>query len=75
MKTMISKQQLLATLGLLFTTVASFAQDGGGDGLDVDVEIGEDAQAWYQNPLYWVIGALLLIVLVAVLTRSGGSKE
>ena len=75
MKIMNSKQRLFATLALLITGFSSFAQDGGGDGLDVDVQIGEDAQMWYQNPLYWVIGALLLIVLIAVLTRSGGSNN
>ena len=63
---------LILTFCTLFVSALTFAQD---EGLDVDVQIGEDAKMWYQNPLYWVIGALLLIILVAMLTRGGGGNN
>ncbi|WP_234111528.1 MULTISPECIES: hypothetical protein [Chryseobacterium] len=32
-------------------------------------------EEWFTNPVYWVIGALLFIILIAVIVRSGGNKE
>ncbi len=65
------KNTVLVTLAVLFVRGLSFAQD---EGLDIDVSIGDEAsKVWYQNPLYWIIGALLLIVLIAFVSR--GSKK
>ena len=59
---------LTFVLGIIFS-VSAWAQD---EGIDVDVDLDGDGPAiWYENPLYWVIGALLLIILVAVITNSG----
>lgn len=43
--------------------------------LDVDVNKGTDMSSnWMQNPLIWVIGALVLIILIALVARGGNSK-
>ena len=66
---------------LLFYTTAiilflsspwAFAQDGEG-GLDIDVDIAEETSAaeWYMNPLYWIIGALVLLLIIAIVARGG----
>lgn len=46
--------------------------------LDVDVDVNKatdlTSQNWMSNPLVWVIGALVIILLVALVAR-GGSKD
>lgn len=44
--------------------------------VDVDVDKGANAMGgdWMSNPLMWVIGALVLIVLIALVARGGGNK-
>lgn len=44
--------------------------------VDVDVNKGTDAMGgdWMSNPLVWVIGALILIVIIALVARGGGNK-
>lgn len=50
--------------------------------LKVDVDINKGAEAvtsnsstMMSNPLMWVIGGLVLLVLVAIIARSGSSKN
>lgn len=53
------------------------AQEKGADlKVDVDVTKGGDAMGgdWMSNPLVWVIGALVVIVLIALVARGGGNK-
>ncbi len=53
------------------------AQEKGADlKVDVDVNKGGDAMGgdWMSNPLVWVIGALVVIVLIALVARGGGNK-
>ena len=46
--------------------------------LKVDVDMNKTGDAmggdWMSNPLIWVIGALVLIVLIALVARGGGNK-
>lgn len=44
--------------------------------VDVDVNKGNDMMGndWMSNPLVWVIGALVLIVIIALVARGGGNK-
>lgn len=42
--------------------------------VDVDLNKGESQADWMSNPLVWVIGALVLILLVALVARGGGNK-
>jgi len=64
--------KVLATLLFLFAQGVAFAQDGDG-GLDVDVSLNDQTQ-WYQNPLYWVIGGLFFLLLIAIIARGGSKK-
>lgn len=66
---------------LMLTALANmmvFAQEKGADlKVDVDVNKAGDAMSsgdWMSNPLVWVIGALVVILLVALVARGGGSK-
>lgn len=56
---------LLATAA---TTVATTAQD-------LDISIGSDgisidSKEWYENPIFWVVGLLVLILVVVLVTRT-----
>lgn len=57
---------------LLFSAMSVLAQDGGGTDIDVDIDKGGDAGAWYMNWWIWVIVALVLIILIVAMTRRGG---
>ena len=53
------------------------AQDKAADlKVDVDLNKGGDVMGgdWMSNPLVWVIGALVLIVIIALIARGGGNK-
>lgn len=61
----------------LFFSVITFAQDKAAD-LTVDVKTTETSSSsteWFSNPLYWVIGGLILVVLIAVVARGGGKRD
>lgn len=57
-----------------FFSVITFAQDATKTpDLDVDVTTTESTtttEEWFSNPVYWVIGAVLLIILIAVVARG-----
>lgn len=61
-----------------FAMIIVKAQDKAAD-LKVDVDVnkgGDDMMVgdWMSNPLVWVIGALVLIVIIALVARGGGNK-
>lgn len=43
--------------------------------LNVNVTTTKTTTEWYTNPIYWVIGAVVLIILVALIARGGGNKS
>ena len=75
---LLSKIQIFAMAVMAnFAVVMIKAQEKGADlKVDVDVNKGGDAMGadWMSNPLVWVIGALVLIVIIALVARGGGNK-
>ncbi len=63
---------LLVGLMLFIASPLAFAQE---EGLDIDVNIGEKSspEDWMSNPLYWVIGGLVLLLIIAIIAR--GSRK
>lgn len=64
---------IVANLAIVFVK----AQEKGADlKVDVDVNKGGDAMGsdWMSNPLVWVIGALVLIIIIALVARGNGNK-
>ncbi len=73
--------QTLTSKFLLFVSTVlfsfmTFAQDKDAD-LDVNVTTTKSATEteWYTNPLYLVIGAVFLIIIIALIARGGGNKN
>ena len=56
---------------LSFYSVLAFAQD---KGVDVDINVKKES-AWYQNPIVWVIGGAVFILLLVALLRGGEKKS
>ena len=51
--------------------VLAFAQD---KGVDIDINVKKESQ-WYQNPIVWVIGGAVFILLLVTLLRGGQRKS
>ncbi|HEY5969361.1 MAG TPA: hypothetical protein VIU35_15385 [Chitinophagaceae bacterium] len=73
MKKIISRSWLRLTATLLssFLSVISFAQE---KGIDVDINVKKE-QEWYQNPIVWVIGGAVFILLLVALLRGGEKRS
>jgi len=73
MKKIISRSWLRLTTTLLssFLSVVLFAQE---KGIDVDINVKKE-QAWYQNPIVWVIGGAVFILLLVALLRGGEKRS
>jgi hypothetical protein len=66
------KRFCLLILSAFFALIA-FAQEGGGGGatdINVDINSGGDGGFW-ANPIVWVIGAAVFILLLVALLRGG----
>ena len=61
-----------STLVMFLFNMALYAQE---KKVDVDVKVGkEDGSQWYTNPIVWVIGGAVFILLLVALLR-GKSKD
>jgi hypothetical protein len=56
---------------LTFFSLLTFAQD---KGVDVDINVKKES-SWYQNPIVWVIGGAVFILLLVALLRGGERKS
>jgi hypothetical protein len=54
-----------------FVSALTFAQEGGG--AKIDVNVTKDS-AWYASPWVWVVGAAIFILLLVALTRGSGRR-
>ena len=72
MKKILSRSWLRITTTFLssFFSVLAFAQD---KGIDVDINVKKE-QEWYQNPVVWVIGGAVFILLLVAILRGGAKK-
>ena len=66
------KKSIVSSLRSFFLLVVLFSSTALAAQLDVDVDINEGD--WYENPIYWVVGLLVLILVVLLARRGGGSK-
>jgi cell division protein FtsW (lipid II flippase) len=73
MKQSISSLWLRFLSFILFTvfSIVTFAQE---KGPDIDISVKKESE-WYQNPIVWVIGGAVFILLLVALLRSGEKKS
>lgn len=59
-----------------FMSVFAFAQETTAPAVDVTTtSTTTTTEEWYTNPIYWVIGALIFIVIIAIVARGNGRKD
>jgi hypothetical protein len=73
MKKIMNESWLRLTTTFLFSLLSliSFAQD---KGIDVDINVKKE-HVWYQNPIVWVIGGAVFILLLVALLRGGEKRS
>lgn len=73
MKNVIQRSWLRLSVFILSLSLSiiSFAQD---KGVDVDISVKKES-AWYQNPVVWVIGGAVFILLLVALLRGGEKRS
>lgn len=67
------KHFLLLLLTACINTVL-IAQEGGG-ATDVNVDINSDGGGFFTNPIVWVVGAAVFILLLVALLRGGKRND
>jgi hypothetical protein len=55
----------------LFAFLVSFLASAQEKAVEVTTSTTTTTEEWYTNPLYWVIGAVALIAIIAIVSRSG----
>jgi hypothetical protein len=71
MKVSTNLKYALSTLLLFFVNIILFAQERK---VDVDIDLDKNDAQWYSNPVVWVIGGAVFILLLVALLRGGKSK-
>ena len=62
----------LSVLGALLSAL-TYAQEKSAD-INVDINKGGGG-GWYTNPIVWIVGAAVFILLLVALTRGSRSSE
>ena len=62
-----NSKSFLLTFTLTFITLIIKAQD---KKLNVDINVGKESSQWYMNPVVWVIGGAVFILLLVALLRK-----
>ena len=66
------KKVYLSVLGALLSAL-TYAQE---KSADINVDINKSGGGgWYTNPIVWIVGAAVFILLLVALTRSSRSSE
>jgi hypothetical protein len=63
--------RLFTTIVMVFMLTVAWAQDKGID-IDVDLDKGDN---WYNNPLVYVIGGAVFILLLVALLKNGNKSS
>ena len=60
-----------------FFSAVAFAQDKAAPTVDVTTTSTKTTtvEEWYTNPIYWVIGALVFIIIIAIVARGNGRRN
>ena len=60
----------------LLVSFVTFAQEGGGGGADINVDINKDSGGnWYAQPWVWIVGAAVFILLLVALLRGNRASD
>lgn len=62
---------------IFFFSALAFAQETTTPAVEVNTTTTKTTttEEWFTNPIYWVIGAVLFIILIAVIVRGNSAKD
>lgn len=63
------KNKIVLLFAALISSFWSYAQDGAAK-IDVDINKGGGGDNWYANPIVWVVGIAVFILLLVALLRG-----
>jgi hypothetical protein len=66
-------KKMYLSVMLALVSAMAMAQDGGGKSVDVNINTDKGG-GWYTNPIVWVVGAAVFILLLVALSR-GRSRD
>ncbi|RYZ24435.1 MAG: hypothetical protein EOO16_00710 [Chitinophagaceae bacterium] len=66
-------KKMYLSVALAFMSALAFAQEGT-KSVDVNINTNKGSDAWYTNPIVWVVGAAVFILLLVALSR-GRSRD
>lgn len=71
---------VMRSLSFLFlsvcVSVVALAQEGGADiNVDITKDSGGGGGAWYNQPMVWIIGAAVFILLLVALLRGNNTAR
>jgi hypothetical protein len=66
-------KKMYLSVMLALVSAMAWAQDGGGKSVDVNINTDKGG-GWYTNPIVWVVGAAVFILLLVALSR-GRSRD
>jgi hypothetical protein len=66
-------KKMYLSVMLAMVSAMTWAQDGGGKSVDVNINTDKGG-GWYTNPIVWVVGAAVFILLLVALSR-GRSRD
>jgi len=64
--------RLSSMILMVFMLSVAWAQD---KGIDINVDIDKKADNWYNNPLVYVIGGAVFILLLVALLKNGSKSS
>lgn len=68
------KRIYLLMLSAFFSLIAG-AQESGGADLNVNINKEGDGGGFFTNPIVWVVGAAVFILLLVALLRGGRARD
>ncbi|TCJ19120.1 hypothetical protein EPD60_01520 [Flaviaesturariibacter flavus] len=66
-------KKMYLSVALAFMSAMAMAQDGT-KSVDVNINTHKGGDAWYSNPIVWIVGAAVFILLLVALSR-GRSRD
>lgn len=67
-------KSFMAIVVLCLLQTITFAQDGGGGKVDVNIT-KSSSDNWYAQPWVWIVGGAVFLLLLVALMRGNSNKD
>lgn len=63
-------QRIVLVAIMFLSSIVALAQDAVPQSVEVTKTTTTTTEEWTSNPVYWALGAIVLIIIIALLTRG-----